>query len=79
MEGAVIANTPSPALAGHDLIRRVQGEFKEMPGLKLTPAQAQRLFGLDSLQCESLLDALTHEHFLTRTRDGAYVLAPGGR
>ncbi len=57
------------------LMRRVQGEFREMPGLKLTPAQAQRLFGLDPLECRSLLDVLTEPQFLRQTRDGSYVLA----
>ena len=29
------------------LVHRVRGEFLEMPGLRLTRAQAQRLWGLD--------------------------------
>ena len=28
-----------------DVLQRIQGEFVEMPGLRLTPAQAQRLGG----------------------------------
>ena len=30
-----------------DVLQRIQGEFVEMPGLRLTAAQAQRLWGLD--------------------------------
>jgi len=29
-----------------ETLQRVQGEFREMPGLRLTPAQASRLWGL---------------------------------
>ena len=56
-----------------DVIRRVQGEYIEMPGLRLTPAQAQRLWGLDRVACDALLDALVDAKFLFRTRDGAFV------
>jgi hypothetical protein len=56
-----------------EVIRRVQGEYIEMPGLRLTPAQAQRLWGLDRLACDTLLGALVDAKFLFRTRDGAFV------
>lgn len=56
-----------------DVIRRVQGEYIEMPGLRLTPAQAQRLWGLERAACDTLLDALVDAKFLCRTRDGAFV------
>lgn len=56
-----------------DVLRRVQGEFNEMPGLRLTLPQAQRLWGLDRAACDSLLGALVDARFLLRTRDGAFV------
>ena len=56
-----------------DVLRRVQGEYIEMPGLRLTPAQAQRLWGLDRTACDTLLGALVDAKFLFRTRDGAFV------
>ena len=56
-----------------DVLRRVQGEFIEMPGLRLTIAQAQRLWGLDRNACDTLLGALVDAQFLFRTRDGAFV------
>ena len=56
-----------------DVLRRVQGEYIEMPGLRLTPAQAQRLWGLDRVACDMLLGALVDAKFLLRTRDGAFV------
>ena len=57
-----------------NLLRRIQGEYLEMPGLRLTPAQAQRLWGLNKLECESLMHVLLDSQFLKRTRDGAFVL-----
>ena len=56
-----------------EIFRRVQGEFLEMPGLRLTEAQARRLWGLDAAMCSSLLDALIAAKFLFRTRDGAFM------
>jgi len=56
-----------------DVLRRVQGEYLEMPGLRLTLPQAQRLWGLDRTACDTLLGALVDAKFLFRTRDGAFV------
>jgi hypothetical protein len=55
-----------------DLIRRVRGEYLEMPGLRLTSAQASRLWGLDSRTCQKLLHKLLDAQFLTCTTDGRY-------
>ena len=54
---------------------RVRGEFMEMPGLRLTPAQAARLWAIDGLTSARVLDGLAETGFLMRTREGAYVLA----
>jgi hypothetical protein len=62
------------ASAGEDMLRRIRGEYLEMPGLRLTPAQAQRLWGLERGRCEMLLCELVDLKFLSRTHDGAYVL-----
>jgi hypothetical protein len=62
-----------PASTPREIIRRVRGEFLEMPGLKLTVAQAQRLWGADRTTCEAVIEALTRAQFLVRTRDGAVV------
>ena len=56
-----------------DVLQRIQGEFVEMPGLRLTAAQAQRLWGLDRKVCEQLLSVLVDAKFLFRTRDGAFM------
>jgi hypothetical protein len=65
--------TPEPARATDEVLRRVQGEFLEMPGLRLTEAQARRLWGLDAASCGALLGALVDAKFLFRTRDGAFM------
>ncbi len=62
-----------------DALQRVQGEYIEMPGLRLTSAQAQRLWGLDKASCEALLGALVEAKFLFRTRDGAFVRSEHAR
>jgi hypothetical protein len=58
-----------------DVIRRIHGEYREMPGLRLTAAQAQRLWNLDSDQCAAVLEALIEARLLQRTHDGAFVLS----
>ncbi len=58
-----------------DALQRIQGESLEMPGLRLTTAQAQRLWNLDRPTCEDLLGRLVANRFLSRTRDGSFVRA----
>jgi len=52
---------------------RIRGEYLEMPGLRLTSAQAKRLLGLDEQTCLQLLELLTRERFLYRQTDGTYT------
>ena len=56
-----------------DALVRMRAEYVEMPGLRLTPAQAERLCGVDRLTCEMVLHALAAARFLRRARDGSYV------
>jgi hypothetical protein len=56
-----------------ELIVRVQGEYREMPGLKLTEVQAQRLWGLDDRTCALVLSTLVEQQFLRRTPAGIYL------
>ena len=58
------------------LVSRLRGEYREMPGLKLTLPQACRLWQLDSATCEALLGHLVDERFLLRTPEGSYVAFP---
>ncbi len=57
------------------LLLRIQGEYHEMPGLKVTEPQAQRLWGLDGNRCSLVLAALVERRFLKRTALGTYLRA----
>ena len=61
-----------------DVLKRVQGEFVEMPGLCVTAAQAQRLWGLDRELCERLLETLVEKKFLAQRRDGTFIRVGDG-
>ena len=61
----------------HEVVRRVRGEYLEMPGLRLTSEQARRLWRLDEPACDAVLGTLVNAGFLARTRDGAYVMKKG--
>lgn len=65
--------TPEQERPTVEVLKRVQGEFLEMPGLRLTSAQACRLWGLDATVCDAVLGALVDAKFLFKTRDGAFV------
>jgi hypothetical protein len=58
------------------LVARIRGEYREMPGLRLTVAQACRLWQLDAPTCTAVMEALVAQGFLVRTRDGACVALP---
>ena len=54
------------------ILRRIRAEYLEMPGLRLTLAQAQRLWGLEAHACLQLLESLTTAGFLARKDNGTY-------
>ena len=58
-----------------DVLQRVRAEYREMPGLRLTQRQAQRLWNLDSTTCEAILKLLESTRFLRRTSNDSYMLA----
>ena len=60
-----------------DVVQLMAMEYAEMPELKLTFRQAQRLWNLSSELCERALGVLIGSGFLTRTPDGAYVRRAG--
>ena len=60
------------------VVRRVCGEFLEMPGMALTPEQAQRLWGLDEQTCREVLCYLVDARFLCRTNLQMYARAFDG-
>jgi hypothetical protein len=58
-----------------DWLQLIRAEYLEVPGLCLTKAQVQRLWGLDPVTSEALLAALVEGKFLRCTRQKAYVRA----
>jgi hypothetical protein len=74
---ATLNSPPPPALLAlrWDLLRLICVEYLEMPGLRLTPEQAQRFWRLDEATCAELLNSLVDISFLRRMRDGRYARA----
>jgi hypothetical protein len=58
-----------------DWLQLIRAEYLEVPGLCLTRAQAQRLWGLDPITLEALLAALVDVKFLRYTRQKTFVRA----
>jgi hypothetical protein len=52
------------------VVWRVREEFREMPGLRLTPAQATRLWGLEYETCRAVIERLVAADFLRWTAAG---------
>jgi len=48
-------------------------EYEEQPALRLTPAQAQRLWSLDGPTCGTVLTTLVEAGILQRAPDGCFV------
>jgi len=57
---------------------RIHAEYQEMPGLKLTLAQASRLFNLEPGRCANALNALVNGGVL-RTDGHTFLHVSGGR
>jgi hypothetical protein len=72
---------PDPQTGGREtpppesLVARVRGEYFEMPGLRVTLAQACRLWQVDVSTCEMLFDYLIRVGFLSKTDSGFYIAA----
>lgn len=76
----IMTTVETPNAGRHDevitsLLHRIRSEFIEMPGLRLTPAQAARLWGMERHTSERILDGLALAGFLSKTREGAYLRA----
>ena len=71
------SDTGTPATADTKTVaagwtKRLDDEYRERPGLRLTPAQAARLWGLPAPQCHALLGALVERGRLVATSEGRY-------
>ena len=60
------------------MLTRIRAEYLEMPGLRLTLAQAQRLCGVDQALCQTVLGALVDAKFLCVKSNGAYARTTDG-
>ena len=55
------------------VLERVRAEFVEMPGMRLTAQQVERLCGIEPTLCATVLAALVAAKFLSITPDGKYA------
>jgi hypothetical protein len=60
------------------LVTRIRAEYLEMPGLRLTLEQAQRLCGIERALCRAVLDALVADRFLCVKSNGMYARLTDG-
>ena len=70
---SIVPDRRSAQSVDEALLARIVGEYDEMPGLSLTPAQAQRLWRLDEATCRASLNFLVHRRILAVTPRGRYV------
>jgi uncharacterized protein with von Willebrand factor type A (vWA) domain len=56
------------------LLERVAHDYHEMLDLRLTPAQARRLWDIDGPTCAAVLTALVDTGVLQRASDGRFEL-----
>ena len=68
----------SPSILTEQMLSRVCGEYLEMPGLRLTQKQAQRLWGLDEPTCRQILEFLVDVKFLRLSGVGSYACCGEG-
>jgi hypothetical protein len=59
-------------IAYQQAFERIRAEFLEMPGMRLSPAQVERLSGVDRAVCTCVLDDLVRAGFLCGTANGSY-------
>jgi hypothetical protein len=55
------------------LLNRIRAEYLEMPGLRLTREQMQRLCGVEPTICQLVLDTLVATRFLYVKADRTYA------
>lgn len=61
-----------------DWLRLVRGEYEEVPDLRLTHAEVERLWGLDPTTAGEILAELISAGVLRKTARGAYVRSNAG-
>ena len=56
-----------------NVVARIRAEYLEMPGMRLTAPQVQRLCGVDAPSCLRALNALVNDQFLCLKPNGTYA------
>ena len=76
MRGSTAAPLLPPGFAGRlsDWVQIIRYEFQEWPDLRVTAADASRVWGLEDFQLEAVLDAFVQAGLLSRSPDGVYSL-----
>jgi hypothetical protein len=59
-----------------NLLRRVRGEYRDMPGMRLTIDQAMRFWMMDWPTCTRIFDSLVAAQFLELDNTGRYRKVP---
>jgi hypothetical protein len=74
----LMASMACPSHDVTDLVPLMRAEYLEMPGMRLTLAQAARLWNTDTVLCARALQNLVEIGFLCHI-DDRYVRVDGGR
>ena len=61
-----------------EVLERIRAEYLEMPGLRLTVEQVQRLCGIERAICRVVLETLVEAKFLCTKSTGAYARLTDG-
>ena len=77
-DGTARTTPRNPTSAIRELLLRIEGEYREMPGLSLTVSQAQRLWGLDKNTCALALTTLVERRVLKQIAGGTFLRGPFG-
>lgn len=68
---SVVLQPPDIRIA--NIVRLIDAEFDEMPGMRLTGAQIRRLWNVSERESEEALEYLCDEGRLVRDASGRYV------
>ena len=71
----MITHTSGGSIGLDQALWRAGADYKEMPGLRLTAAQASRLWALDAPLCAAVLSQLVDQGFLARAANAAFIRA----
>jgi hypothetical protein len=74
LQSIVSASRRAERLIRETDLARLRGMFLEVPGTRLSVAQAARLAGVEPLECRQILETLADLDFLKVGRDGTFTV-----